>query len=49
MPAVLFKMEAFKRDPGKVLVRAGLGSMRSSAFLGVFVSLYQSAFEPSSC
>ncbi|KAJ2934270.1 hypothetical protein H1R20_g2831, partial [Candolleomyces eurysporus] len=44
VPAVLFKMEAFKRDPGRVLVRAGLGSMRSSAFLGVFVSLYQIVF-----
>lgn len=44
VPAVLFKMDAFKRDPGKVLMKAGLGSMRSSAFLGVFVSLYQVVF-----
>jgi hypothetical protein len=31
------------QDPGKMLVRAGWGSMRSSAFLGVFVVIYQSA------
>ena len=30
------------QDPGKVLVKAGLGSLRSSAFLGVFVVIYQS-------
>ena len=41
-PAILFKWKAFKRDPGKVLVKASLGSARSSAFLGVFVVIYQS-------
>lgn len=30
------------QDPGKVLVKAGVGSLRSSAFLGVFVALYES-------
>ncbi|KAG2013120.1 integral membrane protein [Coprinopsis cinerea AmutBmut pab1-1] len=44
VPAVLFKWEGFMRDPGKVLVRAGVGSMRSSAFLGVFIVIYQSLF-----
>ncbi|KAG5651486.1 hypothetical protein H0H81_008486 [Sphagnurus paluster] len=44
VPAVLFKRTAFVQDPGKVLVRAGLGSMRSSAFLGVFVVIYQSMY-----
>lgn len=29
-------------DPGKVLVKAGVGTIRSSAFLGVFVVIYQS-------
>ena len=29
------------RDPGKVLMRAGLGSLRSSAFLGVFIVIFQ--------
>lgn len=43
VPAVLFKRKSFMQDPGKVLVRAGMGSMRSSAFLGVFVVIYQSA------
>lgn len=42
VPAVLFKRQAFTRDPGKVIVKAGLGSLRSSAFLGVFVIIYQS-------
>lgn len=40
-PAVLFKWKASIQDPGKVLVRSGLGSLRSSAFLGVFVVIYQ--------
>jgi len=42
VPAVLFKRKAFIRDPGKVLVKAGVGSLRSSAFLGVFIAIYQS-------
>lgn len=42
IPAVLFKRKAFMNDPGKMLVRAGLGTTRSSAFLGVFVVIYQS-------
>ncbi|KAG6887777.1 hypothetical protein C0995_012800 [Termitomyces sp. Mi166 len=44
VPAVLFKRKAFAQDPGKVLVRAGLGSIRSSAFLGVFVVIYQTIY-----
>jgi len=44
VPAVLFKRASFMQDPGKVLVRATLGSMRSSAFLGVFVVIYQTLF-----
>jgi hypothetical protein len=42
VPAVLFKWKVFMQDPGKVLMRAGLGSLRSSAFLGVFVVIFQS-------
>ena len=41
-PAILFKWKSFIRDPGNVLVKSGLGSLRSSAFLGVFVIIYQS-------
>jgi hypothetical protein len=41
IPAVVFRRKAFTQDPGKVLVKAGLGSLRSSAFLGVYVVLYQ--------
>ncbi|KAF8720204.1 hypothetical protein AX14_011148 [Amanita brunnescens Koide BX004] len=43
-PAILFKCKAFIRDPGRVLVKSGLGSLRSSAFLGVFVVIYQGLF-----
>jgi hypothetical protein len=46
VPAVLFKRQAFMQDPGKVIVKSGLGSLRSSAFLGVFVIIYQSRFFP---
>lgn len=42
VPPILFKWKNFLKDPGAVIVRAGLGSMRSSAFLGVFVVIYQS-------
>ncbi|KAG5723700.1 hypothetical protein E4T56_gene9283, partial [Termitomyces sp. T112] len=38
------KRKAFTQDPGKVLVKAGLGSLRSSAFLGVFVVIYQTMY-----
>ena len=41
VPAVLFKWKTFVQDPGKVLVKAGVGSLRSSAFLGVFVVIYE--------
>ncbi|KAJ6570916.1 hypothetical protein DFH09DRAFT_1153350 [Mycena vulgaris] len=42
LPSILFRWRVFRADPGRVLVRAGLGSARSSAFLGVFVVIYQS-------
>lgn len=41
VPAVLFKWKAFLQNPSKVLVKAGVGSLRSSTFLGVFVVIYQ--------
>ncbi|KAK2465891.1 hypothetical protein APHAL10511_001532 [Amanita phalloides] len=44
VPAILFKWKAFTRDPGRVIVKSGLGSLRSSAFLGVFVVIYQTLF-----
>ncbi|KAJ7168305.1 hypothetical protein C8R43DRAFT_1158470 [Mycena crocata] len=43
LPSILFRWRVFRADPGRVLVRAGMGSMRSSAFLGAFVVIYQSA------
>ncbi|KAF9476729.1 hypothetical protein BDN70DRAFT_811756 [Pholiota conissans] len=44
IPAVLFKRKAFMQDPAKVLFKATTGSMRSSAFLGVFVVIYQTMY-----
>ncbi|KDR84159.1 hypothetical protein GALMADRAFT_236835 [Galerina marginata CBS 339.88] len=44
IPAVLFKRKAFVQDPGQMLLKATVGSMRSSAFLGVFVIIYQTMF-----
>ena len=43
VPMVLFKRKLFFRQPFGMLFRAILGTMRSSAFLGVFVIIYQSA------
>ncbi|KAJ7185408.1 hypothetical protein C8R46DRAFT_1060463 [Mycena filopes] len=42
LPPILLRWGVFKKDPGRVLVRSGLGSARSSAFLGAFVVIYQS-------
>lgn len=44
VPAVLFKRKDFWENPWKMLLRAGVGTTRSSAFLGVFVVIYQSEF-----
>ena len=41
VPNVLFKRENFKRNPGKVLMKAIWGAARSSSFLGVLVVIYQ--------
>ncbi|KAJ7315022.1 hypothetical protein DFH08DRAFT_894484 [Mycena albidolilacea] len=41
LPPILLRWRQFRVDPGRVLVRSGLGSVRSSAFLGVFVIIYQ--------
>jgi len=46
IPAVLFKRSAFFRNPWKMLLRAGWGTTRSSAFLGVFVVIYQCTSSP---
>lgn len=46
IPPILFKWTNFLKDPGSVIMRAGLGSTRSSAFLGVFVVIFQSMSAP---
>ncbi|KAJ7485693.1 hypothetical protein FB451DRAFT_1230791 [Mycena latifolia] len=42
LPSILLRWRVFRSDPARVLLRAALGSARSSAFLGVFVVIYQS-------
>ena len=49
IPPVLFRRKKFAQDPLRVLLRAALGTSRSSAFLGAFVVIYQCASPPSSC
>ncbi|KAJ6595549.1 hypothetical protein DFH09DRAFT_906010 [Mycena vulgaris] len=44
VPSILFRWNMFRADPTRVLARASVGSMRSSAFLGAFVVLSQSVF-----
>ena len=46
IPPILFKWTSFLKDPWSVILRAGLGSARSSAFLGVFVIIFQSMSTP---
>ncbi|KAJ7496788.1 hypothetical protein FB451DRAFT_1208789 [Mycena latifolia] len=41
VPTVLFRWDMFRANPGRVLGRVGMGSLRSSAFLGAFVVLSQ--------
>ncbi|KAJ7512880.1 hypothetical protein B0H11DRAFT_1947807 [Mycena galericulata] len=42
LPSILFRWRMFRADPARVLLRAGMNSVRSSAFLGAFVVIYQS-------
>nr|GAT61243.1 predicted protein [Mycena chlorophos] len=42
LPPILFHWKNFKADPAGMLLRSGLGSIRSASFLGVFVVIYQS-------
>ncbi|KZT70243.1 hypothetical protein DAEQUDRAFT_725509 [Daedalea quercina L-15889] len=44
IPMLLFRRNRVFKDPTKMLLRAGWGTMRSSAFLGTFVLIYQSMF-----
>lgn len=44
VPPILFKWKHFLEDPWRVITRAGVGTARSSAFLGVFVVIYQSPY-----
>ncbi|KAH9833869.1 uncharacterized protein C8Q71DRAFT_179302 [Rhodofomes roseus] len=44
IPMLLFRRKRVMRDPVNMLLRAGWGTARSSAFLGMFVFIYQSMF-----
>jgi hypothetical protein len=41
VPAILFKWKDMIQNPRKFLWKGALGTCRSSAFLGVFVAIYQ--------
>ena len=42
---LLFKRKAVARAPASMVFRASWGTMRSAAFLGVFVAIYQGAVD----
>ncbi|KAG8957389.1 hypothetical protein FRC03_010200 [Tulasnella sp. 419] len=42
IPMLLFKRKIFMKDPLRMMVKALLGTIRSSTFLGAFVAIYQS-------
>ncbi|KAI0053801.1 hypothetical protein FA95DRAFT_1481071 [Auriscalpium vulgare] len=44
IPMLLFKRKSFLQEPMKMLARAGWGTTRSAAFIGVFVIIYQGFF-----
>ncbi|TFY76234.1 hypothetical protein EWM64_g7778 [Hericium alpestre] len=44
IPMLLFKRKDFAKEPARMLLRALLGTSRSSAFLATFVVIYQSFF-----
>ncbi|KAI0677684.1 hypothetical protein C8Q78DRAFT_960400 [Trametes maxima] len=44
IPMMLFRRKTFLQRPSRMLLRALLGTARSSAFLGAFVIIYQSFF-----
>ncbi|KLO05067.1 hypothetical protein SCHPADRAFT_839794, partial [Schizopora paradoxa] len=44
VPAVMFKRKTFFEKPWEMLGRAAWGTVRSSAFLGTFVAIYQAFF-----
>jgi hypothetical protein len=48
VPMLLFKRKAVVSTPTPMVLRASWGTMRSAAFLGVFVAIYQGALQLSS-
>jgi hypothetical protein len=46
VPSLLLRWGAFRADPGRFVVRSGVGSLWSSAFLGAFVIICEGVFPP---
>ncbi|KAJ7172550.1 hypothetical protein C8R46DRAFT_154462 [Mycena filopes] len=44
VPSILLRWSLFRRDPLRLLAHAGVGSIRSSAFLGTFVVICEGVF-----
>ena len=44
IPMLLFKRRVVWREPARMLVRAGVGTLRSSTFFGLCVVIYQCAY-----
>lgn len=42
IPPLLFKRKLFMQNPMKMLLRSGFGTLRSSAFFGMVVVIFQS-------
>lgn len=46
IPPLLFKRKLFMQNPMKMLLRSGFGTLRSSAFFGMVVVIFQSMSLP---
>ncbi|KAJ7229187.1 hypothetical protein GGX14DRAFT_692951 [Mycena pura] len=44
VPGIIFRWKMFRAEPMRTVLRAGVGSLRSSAFLGAFVVVCQGIF-----
>ncbi|KAF7318048.1 hypothetical protein HMN09_00312500 [Mycena chlorophos] len=44
VPSIALRWKMFRADPLRVLLHAGIGSLKSSAFLGAFVSICQAVW-----
>lgn len=47
VPSLLLRWRLFRADPARFFMKASVGSLRSSAFLGTFVVICQGMLQPS--